>query len=338
MELKEYLVDVPVKINIWIRPDCQRKQFQVIQQARPSILFLISDGGRNQEEQKIIKKNRQMYEEEIDWNCTVYKLYEEVNQGMYAMAKKEMELVWSKVDCCIFLEDDILPSVSYFQYCQEMLEKYKDDKRIGLVCGMNHLGVYKDVTSDYFFSKSGSIWGVAMWKRSYENYYHFNYYKDPYIMKLLKCVMKENKMLWKRTKQYAVKEYYNNHVAGDEFFLGFSVYGYSELRIIPKYNLISNIGCTKEAAHSAEYKLLPHGIRRVFHMKTYELKFPLKHPEYMIPDKFYKEKEDRIMANNKPIIAGFRWVEGVLLKIRYGQFKSGLKRWLIRVLGKARER
>ena len=52
MELKEYLVDVPVKINIWIRPDCQRKQFQVLQQARPSILFLVSDGGRNKEEQE----------------------------------------------------------------------------------------------------------------------------------------------------------------------------------------------------------------------------------------------------------------------------------------------
>ena len=37
---KPYLVDVPVKINIWIRRECQRRQFEVIKQARPSILFV----------------------------------------------------------------------------------------------------------------------------------------------------------------------------------------------------------------------------------------------------------------------------------------------------------
>lgn len=128
--MKPYLVDVPVKINIWTRPECQRKQFEVIKQARPSILFVTSDGGRNEREWQLIYQNRKIYDEEIDWDCKVYKLYMDHNLGMYAMGEKRTELIWNTVDRCIMLEDDILPSVSFFQYCAELLEKYKDDERI----------------------------------------------------------------------------------------------------------------------------------------------------------------------------------------------------------------
>lgn len=73
--MKEFLIDVPVQINIWIRPECQKKQFEVIKKVRPSILFLVSDGGRNEAEWNAIKINRKLYDENIDWNCKVYKLY-----------------------------------------------------------------------------------------------------------------------------------------------------------------------------------------------------------------------------------------------------------------------
>ena len=167
---KPYLVNVPVKINIWIRPECQRKQFEVLKQARPSILFVTSDGGRTEKEWEAIYANRKLYDKQIDWNCTVYKLYMDENLGMYAMGKKRAELVWNNVDRCVSLEDDIIPSVSFFRYCAELLEKYKDDQRIECICGMNHLGKCENVHSDYFFSRQGSIWGTATWKRVYEEW------------------------------------------------------------------------------------------------------------------------------------------------------------------------
>ena len=132
--LKPYLVDVPVRVNIWIRPECQRKQFEVLKQARPSIIFLQSDGGRNEKEWEAIRKNRKIFEEEVDWDCTIHKLYEEENQGLYTMGKKVSKYIWEHVDRCIFLEDDFIPAVSFFQYCAELLEKYKDDTRISCIC------------------------------------------------------------------------------------------------------------------------------------------------------------------------------------------------------------
>ncbi|WP_195268818.1 hypothetical protein [Eubacterium sp. 1001713B170207_170306_E7] len=319
--MKSFLVDVPVRINIWIRPECQRRQFEVIKKAKPSILFLVSDGGRTEEEKAVIKKNREIFENEIDWECTIYKLYEQNNQGMYTMSQKCRKYIWDRVDRCIFLEDDILPSVSFFQYCAELLEYYKDDLRVHIICGMNHLGVSQNVNSDYFFSRQGSIWGTATWRRSDKLYGDFDYAKDTYIMELLREKTSNNRIFWKRVKAYSTQKYYEGHVAGGEFFFEFGVYAQNQLQIIPKKNLISNIGCTENSAHADDINQLPKGIRKVFNMKTYEIDFPLKHAKYIIADKMYEKERNKIMAYNTPLINFYRKVEQLFLKIKTGNFK-----------------
>lgn len=324
--MKPYLVDVPVRVQVWIRPDCQRKQFEVIKQARPSVLFLISDGGRNEAEWEAIRQNRHMLDTEIDWECTIYRLYEDHNNGMYAMMPKCRELVWSKVDRCIFLEDDILPSVSYFQYCAELLEKYKDDTRINLICGMNHLGVSQQVNTDYFFARQGSVWGTATWRRAHALYNDFSYGQDPYIMGLLKQRTRHNKTAWKRMQAYAVQERYEGHVAGGEFFVEFAMYGHNQLQIIPKVNMISNIGCSADSSHADALQVLPRGIRRVFNMELHEMAFPMKHPKFVIPDIDYEKKRNRIMGYNYPLVKLWRMGERLIRKLVKGDLKYIIKK------------
>lgn len=325
---KPFLVDVPVKTNIWIRPECQRKQFEILKQARPSILFVISDGGRNERECQIIAEHRKMFDEEIDWDCQVYKIYEEKNNGLYAMGKKSRELIWGTVDRCVFLEDDILPSITFFQYCAELLEKYKDDERINVICGMNHLGVCEDVNSDYFFSRQGSIWGTATWRRVQQYRGDFEYGKDAYIMKLLRQRTKHNKIFRGRYEAYAKQQYYEGHLAAAEFYYEFGMYGHNQLQIIPKKNLISNIGCTPDSAHSDDLKSLPKGIQRVFNMETHEMEFPLKHAKYVIPDVFYEKKRNKIMGYNCPWISFYRKIERFFRGICYKGIRFTFKRCL----------
>lgn len=324
--MKPYLVDVPVKINIWIRPECQRRQFEVIKQARPSILFLQSDGGRNEEEWKAIYENRKMIDEGIDWNCTVYRIYADKNHGLYTMGRMAAKLIWETVDRCVFLEDDHLPAVSYFSYCAELLERYKDDQRIEVICGMNHLEKSEDVTADYFFSRSGSIWGTATWKRVVDERGIFDYINDPYVMRLLKQRTKHDKAIWKKLCGYGKNTEYGGHVAGGEFYYSFHMYSQNRLQIIPKYNLISNMGATANGAHSDEFELLPKGIRQVFNMPVYEMQFPMKHAQYVIPDVEYEKRRDRIMAYNMPIIGWIRRVERSLLLIKKGKYENLVKR------------
>lgn len=317
---KAYLVDVPVQVFLWIRPELQRRQFEVIKQARPSILFVISDGGRNEEEWSAIMENRNMYDTEIDWDCQVYKLYSDHNMGMYTATRRMYDLVFSHTDHCIFMEDDILPSVSYFRFCAELLERYKNDTRVFCICGMNHLGTWDRCSSDYFFSRYGSIWAPAFWKRSYDEYYHLDYGKDHYTRELLEKMTEHRPAHRKQLRLVADYGMYDGHVPGDEFYMNFSVYAYHQVMIIPKYNLISNIGCDEHASHGDSLDRLPRGIRRVFNMKTYELRFPLKHPQYLIPDVDYENERNKIMVLDHPVRAFGRNLERVFLIAKSGDF------------------
>ncbi|HCV55538.1 MAG TPA: hypothetical protein DF911_06150 [Erysipelotrichaceae bacterium] len=306
-----YLVDVPVKTNIWIRPDLQRRQFEVIRRARPSELFIISDGGRNDEEWKRINESRDMFDSEIDWECKVHKYYADHNYGMYATDDFTNQVLWSQVDRCVILEDDILPSVSFFEYCRELLEKYKDDTRISLICGMNHEGISENVTADYLFTRYGSIWGVARWKRTVDDYQKTGYQHDPYAMECLKELLlsQGRKSHWKHIEEVAQKNAYDGHIPGDEYYMNLAGYAQNQLMIVPKKNLISNIGCDAHAAHSDSLDRLPKGIRRVFNMETYELEFPLKHPDYVFPDLGYEKRRNRIMAMDHPMVLAWRALE-----------------------------
>jgi hypothetical protein len=106
---------------------------------------------------------------------------------MYKTYFDAQSSIFSIVDRCIFLEDDVLVSVSFFRYCEELLEKYRDDLRVHYISGMNYLGKYSGPNSDYFFSGEGSIWGYATWKRTIE-LQNLNYRKDEYIMNMPEAI------------------------------------------------------------------------------------------------------------------------------------------------------
>lgn len=312
---KKYLVDVPVKLNVFIRPNKLEKVFEVVRVARPSILFLVSDGPRKgfPNDEELIMKSRKLVEN-IDWECTVYRIYSDTNQGMSNTGKVARKFIFDKVDRCIMLEDDVVPSVSFFRFCQELLEKYKDDLRIHRICGMNHLGIYEECDSDYFFSREGSIWGCAIWKRTYESFdYDFAYGKSHYIMSLLSKQSDEAKKMWNQYLSYAKGKPYKNSTAGPEFFYAAATDLHNQLNIVARKNLISNIGIGEGSVHSANsIKLLSKGISKVFYMKTYEYEFPLKHPSFVVEDKTYQKKVNRIMGWGHPLVKTYRKLERCL--------------------------
>ncbi len=283
--MKPYLVDVPVRVQIWTRPECQKRQLEVLKEARPSILFLTSDGGRNEFEWQRIRESRAIMED-IDWDCTVHKIYMDENKGMYAFGRMQNEFIWSKVDRCIFLEDDYVPSVSYFSFCAEMLEKYKDDLRIEMISGFNSMGVYEDaLPNDYFFSEQGwSIWGTAMWKRTMDDYvYPLPYAGDTYIKKRLEENLDD--FSYGFAEKYMNGELADNHVPGGEYYHSINSCLYHRLTIVPTRNMISNIGNIGE--HTSKSKAYAKRDAMIYGTKTYEIEGEIKHPHYVIDDKYY---------------------------------------------------
>ena len=321
---RPFLVDVPVRVNIWIRPHCQRAQFEVLKKACPSIMILQSDGGRNENEWEAIRQNRKIFDEEIDWNCHVYKFYEESNQGLYAMGGKVGRFIWERYDRCILLEDDYVPAVSFFRFCAELLEKYKDDYRISKICGTNSIGTWDEASSDYFFSKDSSIWGTATWRRVIEQRDRtFDYGKDPYIMKLLK--KNTTSFIYRMIEGYAKDKYYGGHVAGSEFWFFFSAAAYGQLQIVPRRNLVSNIGYGEGSAHAngANFK---GSVPKFMNLPVYEMDFPMKHPKYIIPDNDYAARIQKDLGQGAFHVRLLHKLKYYAQLIAHGQFRYIFKK------------
>ena len=319
--MKPYLVDVPVAIQAFVRPQMLAKQWEVIKQARPSILFIRSDGPREHvpTDAELIVQSRAITED-VDWECTVYRMYEEKNIGMYGMMRKCPPFIWSKVDRCVFLEDDMVPSVSFFQYCAELLEKYKDDTRIDRITGVNLCGVWEDTPDDYFFARVPASSGIAMWKRSYEAQdTELSYANNPYVMSHV-----ERDLPWYLRKQFvsfAKTGTYANHVPGSEFFTRQAEYLQNKLVIVPKYNQIANNGVGEGSTHTGKSMVsMPKRLQKQYGMKTYVYEFPLKHPVFIFPDtKFEKEREKQLgVASRTQMI--LRTAERAFRLVLTGQF------------------
>ena len=325
--MKDFKVDVPVLLIFFARPETLEKVFESIREARPSTLLLWQDGpreGRPDDIENIMKCRKIV--ENIDWECTVHKMYNEKNYGCDPSTFYSHKWAFSLVDRCIVLEDDFYVDQSFFPYCKELLDKYENDERINHICGFNLLGEAKDCPNDYLFSYNGSgAW--ASWKRvadGWDETYSF-LHNEYYINNLRK----------KYGKRF--DKWYNTAVRHEgtgrafwESILGFDCILNNRYAIIPKKNLVSNIGLTYGSTHSnAEMKLLPKRQQSIFNNPTYEINFPLKHPEFIVPDYQYMDELDELMGNGHPFRQMYRKCVYFLKCIRYGKVNnilSSLKR------------
>lgn len=327
-------IDIAVLILFFNRPALLEKVFEQVRLARPSKLYLFQDGARENRPDDIenVQKCREVVAN-IDWECEVHQNYQEKNYGCDPSEYLAQKWMFETEEMGIVLEDDDVPSQSFFPFCKELLEKYKDDDRIHMICGMNNLEKTESCPYDYFFSTGGSITGWASWKRVIDTYdADYKFLDDHYALERLREKINNNK----RYNAY-IKHCRSDKASGIEHYesiLGSSMHLYNRLNIVPAKNMISNIGNDGESTHgAASLDLLPKGIRRIFNMKTYEYEFPLKHPPYIMENKEFLQKLYRVMGNGHPLVQLYRRVESLFYRMKRGDF-SMFKKKLGRIITK----
>lgn len=312
--MKPYLIDVPVLLIFFARPDTFGQVFEQVKKARPNKLFLYQDGARINRPDDIVNVEAcRKIAENIDWDCEVHRFYQDKNVGCDPSEFIAIKWMFQSVDKGIILEDDDVPSQSFFPFCKELLEMYESDQRIGMICGLNHINKYNDQYSDYIFSNEGPIWGWATWKRCIDTWdENYTFLNDKYVVEML-----GNYGLDKE----ALKACYRHLKSGKahyETIHGFSNYLSNRLNIIPTKNLISNIGVGGNTTHSVDnIKLLPHSYRKLVFKKVYELEFPLRHPKYIVRDMKY-EKEVGKLVRPTYFVRKSRQIEGLVRRIILG--------------------
>ena len=307
--MKKSLVDVPVALVFFNRDDTLKDVFEQVKKARPSKLFLIQDGARanRQDDVEGIEACRKVVED-IDWECEVYKNYSDTNLGCGRRVSSGISWVFESVDRAIILEDDCIIEPTFINFCDELLEKYKDDERVCMISALNHFCDWDCGDSSYFFAKTGAIAAWATWKRVWNDFdFKIEMFNDSYVQK----VMSES-FNHKRAARARLKNWQNIYDLGQKDGnirywgpqFGFIKYKTSALAIIPSHTLSSNVGVGAKATFSGSgAEFMKKSMRSWFFQKTRPMEFPLVHPKAMLPDTEYDKKYYDITYPNK--LVGF---------------------------------
>lgn len=334
--MKPALVDISVLILFFNRPQQLSQVFEQVRKARPSRLFLYQDGARSERDVPGIEACRKIVSQ-IDWECDVHHNYQQVNAGCDPSNYNAQKWAFSLSDKCIIFEDDSIPSVSFFRFCKEMLDKYEHDTRISMIAGFNPEEITSDVPYDYFFTTTFSIWGWASWRRVIDQWdEHYTFLDDTFNMQQLRGLIKERK--FRSDFLFMCQRHREHQKAYYETIFHASILFGSGLSIVPTRNMINNLGATADSTHFVgSVHTMPKGYRRIFTMNRHEVEFPLKHPRYVIENVAYKKSVYRIMGWGHPWIKMCRSLEELFLNLRYGNFsiitkavKNRIDKWLKR--------
>lgn len=155
---------------IFNRPDTTQAVFEEIRKAKPPRLYVAADGPRDSRdgEVEICRKTRAVVES-IDWACDVKTLFRENNLGCRNAVSSAIDWFFDNEEDGIILEDDIVPAPEFFEYCDLMLDRYRDQPKVMMISGFNPLGAGVE-SSQCFFSQNPTIWGWATWRTRWKLY------------------------------------------------------------------------------------------------------------------------------------------------------------------------
>lgn len=273
----------PVLLIGFNRPENMGKVFSQIKKAQPDVLYIAVDGPRpDREGEKEKCEECRAFAKQVDWPCELHTLFRDKNVGCALGVSGAISWAFEKEDRLIILEDDCVPVLSFFTFCDEMLERYKDDTRIWQVSGRSYHANSKFFKgSDYIFSHYAHIWGWATWKRCWE---HFdlkmsdfpeflklggalNVFQSPFLGK---CSNKGY------SKIYRNIEYVSSHTW--DYQWSYIKLKNGGLGIVPRYNLIANIGGSVGAHATGQY---------VDTLQVIEMPVDLRHPLFVVDDIAY---------------------------------------------------
>ncbi|MEQ8970053.1 MAG: glycosyltransferase family 2 protein [Coleofasciculus sp. C1-SOL-03] len=301
----------PVVFIIFKRPDTTEKVFEVIRQVQPPKLLVIADGPRADQpgEAEKCAATRAIIDQ-VDWNCEVLKNYADVNMGLKSRVSTGLDWVFSLVEDAIILEDDCSPDPSFFRFCEELLEKYRYDQRVWMICGSNLLGEYKSHLQSYCFSYHSHCWGWATWKRAWQHYdVNMKLWSNPEIQSRIRDVVGNEQQYDTYKKQF-------DRVFSGELNTSWALpwlclrLSQSALSIIPAINLISNIGFNPEGSNT---RFLDDSRAN---LPLQSMSFPLREPAGFARDRGYElgRYQRHVLDNKKLGMRISRKIKRILFK------------------------
>ncbi|HRQ80539.1 MAG TPA: hypothetical protein PKZ97_05425 [Azospirillaceae bacterium] len=288
----------PVALFLFNRPDATAQVMARIAAARPSRLLLVADGPRpSRPDDLALCRAARAAALNVDWPCEVSTLFADDNLGCGRRMATGLDWVFEQAEEAVVFEDDCVPEVSFFGFCDELLERYRHDQRIGVISGYNPLeenGADGQGAADsYFFSRYSQTWGWASWRRVWRLFDHrLAALPDALSRGLMDDVFEEPhvRMEWLRF----FVTYGRNRDRLWDYQFSFAQMSQSLLSVIPSRSQVANIGCARPDATNAFAEnvlgLVP----------SRPLDFPLRHPPFVVRSRAKDRRLEEIVYKIAP--------------------------------------
>lgn len=241
-----------VAFFIFNRPDTTRLVFERIAAARPRRLLVVADAARagRAGEDELCRQTRAVVER-IDWPCDVERDYALENMGCRRRLASGLDWVFGQVDDAIILEDDCLPHPTFFRYCSDLLDRYRDDSRVMAISGDSFQPESRAATGSYYFSRYFHCWGWATWGRAWATYdVGMSDWPQLARTRWLATRLHDDRgamQFWEKT----FTDVHEGRVDTWDCQFLYACWKAGGLTILPSRNLVSNIGFRADATHTA---------------------------------------------------------------------------------------
>ncbi len=270
-------LQTPVALTIFNRVEHTKRVFAVIRQVQPAQLLIIANAPRLDRADEVERCSQvRAVVEQVDWDCQVLRKYADTHVGIRQQLSTGFNWVFEQVETAIFLEDDCIPDPSFFYFCQEMLERYKDDQRIMAISGQNIQFGRHPIPHSYYFSRHFHSWGWASWRRAWQHY-DVDMASWPQVRDsgLLNHILADNQAVAYWTTLF--QQTYERKIQTWDYQWTLACWLQSGLTILPDRNLISNIGHNLGATHTEHQANTCYDT-----MPTEAMQFPLVHPPHVV--------------------------------------------------------
>lgn len=273
--------ETPILLITFNRLETTKKVFKKIREQKPRKLYLASDGARDQLSGEEYKVNviRDYLKSNVDWNCEVHTLFHEKNLGCKFAPQNAITWFFENEEKGIILEDDCLPSDSFFHYCQTLLNHFEEDLRIFTISGFTFEQDKIKCQDSYFFSTFPMIWGWATWRNRWKkNLLAISNYNDINKDSLVEN-FSDNQAVNKAIINNSKLSIENKIDAWDYLWI-YTNFLNNALSIVPAKSLINNIGFGEDATHTK-------AVRTFKNPQNNEMNEELSHPQAIVPNRKY---------------------------------------------------
>ena len=253
----------PVILFIYNRPEHTRRTLEALSRnigSKDSSLYVFADGAKDnatEPELENIARTRAIIHEK-QWCKEVSLVIREKNMNLEDNVIDGVSTIINQYGSAIILEDDIVTSPYFLQYCNEGLERYMDNKHVFSVNGFMYPIEFGVDIETFLSPVATSSWGWATWADRWNLFERepqfINEIDSDNFLKSRFNVGLQNKMIMlKYMHTWDIRWYYTAFIRNG-------------LGLFPTRSLVENIGFDGSGTHGSTEKVI-----QSLHMSAVEI-------------------------------------------------------------------